>query len=135
MTLVDTNVLLDILSNDPVWFGWSADWMGERAESGPLFVNEVIVVELSARMESKKQVTEALRELSVAFERIPIDALFLAGQAFRRYRRSGGTRTGVLPDFFIGAHAQVTGVPILTRDTRRYRTYFPEVALIAPAGA
>ncbi|HEX5845087.1 MAG TPA: DNA-binding protein [Rhodoplanes sp.] len=87
---------------------------------------------MSARLETQAQVEEAIEELGVLLNRIPVKGLFLAGQTFRRYRRAGGVRTGVLPDFFVGAHAQVMGLPLLTRDLRRYRTYFPSVHLITP---
>jgi predicted nucleic acid-binding protein len=132
MTLVDTNVLLDILSNNPVWSEWSLRQLAQRAGLGPVNINEIVYAEISARMESQPEVDQALEDLYVGFDRMPMHALFLAGKAFGRYRSSGGVRTGVLPDFFIGAHAQVLGCPLLTRDVRRYRTYFPDVELITP---
>ncbi len=132
MTLVDTNVLLDVLSNDPRWSEWSLRHLARRAALGPLIVNEIVYAEMSARMESESQVKQALGNLDVGFDRVPRRALFLAGQSYSRYRSSGGIRSGVLPDFFIGAHAQVLGCPVLTRDVRRYRTYFPDVELITP---
>ena len=133
MTLVDTNVLIDVLSDDPNWRDWSQDRLEECSDEGPLLINEVVYAELSSRFAAEEQLDEAISELNVVLERSPKSALFLAGQAFERYRRAGGTRTGVLPDLFIGAHAQVGRLPILTRDVRRYRTYFPAVELIAPA--
>lgn len=132
MTLVDTNVLLDVLSRDRTWFDWSVAAMAACSRDGPLLINDVIYAELSACMSSQAKVDKAVEGLEVRLDRTPIDALFLAGQAFRRYREAGGVRTGVLPDFFIGAHAQAAGLSLLTRDTRRYRTYFPDVRLIAP---
>jgi len=132
MTLADTNVLLDVLSADSRWLEWSLLQLTRRAALGPVIINDIIYAEMSARMETEAELTEALAELEVQFERVPIRALFLAGKSCRRYRSSGGIRTGVLPDFMIGAHAHVIGCPILTRDTRRYRTYFPDVALITP---
>jgi predicted nucleic acid-binding protein len=132
MTLVDTNILLDILSGDPQWLDWSATMMARRAEMGPLYINDVIVAELSARMETERELDIALDALNVIIERTPKPALFLAGKAFRKYRNSGGTRTGVLPDMFIGAHALISHYAVLTRDTRRYGTYFPEVMLLTP---
>jgi predicted nucleic acid-binding protein len=132
VTLVDTNILLDILSGEPQWLDWSAAMMARRAELGPLYINDVIVAELSARMETERELDIALDTLKVIIERTPRAALFLAGKAFRKYRNSGGTRTGVLPDMFIGAHALVSRYAVLTRDTRRYGTYFPEVPLITP---
>jgi predicted nucleic acid-binding protein len=133
MTLVDTNVLLDVLSKDPIWLAWSVDALDARADVGELLINEVVYAELSARMSSEADVNVAVTRLNLEFKHAPKRALFLAGQQFRRYRELGGTRTGVLPDLFIGAHAHVLGCPILTRDIRRYRTYFPEVPLITPA--
>jgi predicted nucleic acid-binding protein len=132
MTLVDTNILLDILSGDPQWLDWSATMMARRAEMGPLYINDVIVAELSARMEIERELDVALDALNVIIERTPKPALFLAGKAFRKYRNSGGTRTGVLPDMFIGAHALISHYAVLTRDTRRYGTYFPEIMLLTP---
>jgi predicted nucleic acid-binding protein len=132
MTLVDTNVLLDVLSDDPRWSAWSVRQLAERSVLGPVTINDAIYAELSARMDSQAQLEQALGDLGVSFDRVPMRALFLAGQSYRRYRSSGGIRTGVLPDLFIGAHAYVVGCPILTRDVRRYRTYFPGVELITP---
>jgi predicted nucleic acid-binding protein len=132
MTLVDTNVLIDVLTHDPTWLDWSVEQMDRQAAHGPLIINEIIYAELSVGFSSEKAVADALDELAVEFLRTPIPALFLAGKVYLRYRQAGGIRTGVLPDFFIGAHAQVTGLPILTRDARRYRAYFPEVEVIAP---
>jgi predicted nucleic acid-binding protein len=132
MTLVDTNVLLDVLSNDPRWSEWSLRHLARRAALGPIIISDVIYAEMSVRMESQSQVERALGYLDVSFDRVPTRALFLAGKSYSRYRASGGIRTGVLPDFFVGAHAQVLGCPILSRDVRRYRTYFPDVELIAP---
>ena len=132
MTLVDTNVLLDIFSRDADWFSWSLENLETRSTEGALVINEVIYAELSARVETESILDELIAEVGVRLDRMPKSALFQAGKAFERYRRSGGTRTGVLPDFFIGAHAQVARLPILTRDIARYRTYFPNVGLIAP---
>jgi predicted nucleic acid-binding protein len=132
MTLVDSNVLLDVLSRDPRWLIWSVDALDAQAAGGPLLINEIVYAELSARMRSEAELDAAITALKVQFERSPLSALFLAGHVFRRYKTAGGTRVGVLPDLFIGAHAQVTGCPVLTRDARRYRTYFPDVALITP---
>jgi len=132
MTLVDSNVLADVLTGDPVWLTWSVEALDRRAALGPLFINEIIYSELSVRSDSPKALEGHLVALRVVLERTPKEALFLAGKVFRRYRSAGGVRTGVLPDFFIGAHAQVARLPILTRDVQRYRTYFPDVKLITP---
>jgi predicted nucleic acid-binding protein len=132
VTLVDTNVLIDILSDDPNWRPWSRDRLKERSALGPLLINEVVYSELSLGFTAEEQLDNEIWELNVVLQRSPKSALFLAGKAFERYRRAGGIRTGVLPDFFIGAHAQVAQWPLLTRDVRHYRAYFPNVALIAP---
>jgi predicted nucleic acid-binding protein len=133
VTLVDSNVFIDVWSNDPNWRAWSQRLLEERCGAGPLLINDVIYAELSARFAAEEQLDAEISELNVALERLPKPALFLAGRAYERYRRAGGTRTGVLPDFFIGAHAQVAQWPLLTRDLRRYHTYFPDVELITPA--
>ena len=99
MTLIDTNVLIDILSDDPNWRVWSVDRLNERTEHGPLLINDVVYAELSSRYSTEELLEEKILRLNVRLERIPKHALFLAGHAFERYRRTGGTRTGVLPDF------------------------------------
>jgi len=132
MTLVDTNVLLDLFTNDPIWADWSARQLDMAALHGRLVINGVVYAELSVRFEAVETLDAVLGEAGTVLEDIPRDALFLAGKAFQRYRAAGGRRTGVLPDFFIGAHAAIAKRPLLTRDVRRYRTYFPSVTLIAP---
>lgn len=132
MTLVDTNVLADVLTNDPTWYKWSAEALRRRAALGPLLINEIVYAELSVRADSEARLGKALTELDVVLVRTPTAALFLAGKIFYRYRTAGGLRTGVLPDFFIGAHAQIVEWPLITRDLRHYRTYFPKVELITP---
>ena len=133
MTLVDTNVLLDVLTNDPNWLSWSVANLRIQSIKGPLFINEVIYAEMAGHVSNEAELDASVQEFEVRFDRAPKSALFLAGETFRRYRRMGGIRTGVLADFFIGAHAQVLGCPVLTRDVRRCRTYFPDVVLITPA--
>lgn len=134
MTLVDSNVLIDFFTDDPVWSGWSLTKLREAASRGPLLINDVIFAEVSASFQKLETVEAGLRTLGVQTVPIPREALFLAGKAFVQYRRAGGVRTGVLPDFFIGAHAANAQLPLLTRDTRHYRTYFPTVELIVPDG-
>jgi predicted nucleic acid-binding protein len=124
--------LLDIFARDSSWSNWSVPHLDEAALNGPLLINDVIYAETSVGFRNVDDFDAALAELGVAVKPIPRLALFLAGKAFTQYRRAGGTRTGVLPDFFIGAHATVEGIPLLTRDARRYRHYFPTVELIAP---
>jgi hypothetical protein len=132
--LVDTNVLIDVLTDDPTWRSWSVDMLEWRAGQGALTITDVIYSELSPRFATETHLDAAMAELGVVLQRIPRQALFLAGRVFVQYRRAGGEGSNVLADFFIGAHAQVAQLAILTRDTRRYRTYFPDVELIAPEG-
>ena len=131
MILVDTNVLIDILSRDENWYCWSKAALVARSIEG-LLINEIVYAELAPRYESERTLDDAIAEFDLAFERAPKSALYAAGRTFDAYRRRGGTRTSLLPDFFIGAHAAAAGIPILTRYARRYQTYFPDVALIAP---
>lgn len=133
MTLVDTNVLLDVLTSDPDWAEWSLAALDAAALQGPLLINDVIYAELSVRFDRITALEAFLDDTGLELAPTPRPALFLAGKAFVRYRKVGGTRTGVLSDFFIGAHAAATGIPLLTRDVRRYRTYFPKVELISPS--
>jgi len=132
VTLVDTNILLDLFTNDPRWSSWSAWQLDRLSLDGPLSINEIVYAELSVSFAEPDDVDSALARIGVGLKQTPRAALFLAGRAFRLYRSSGGTKTGVLPDFFIGAHAATEGLPLLTRDPRHYRTYFPSVELIAP---
>jgi predicted nucleic acid-binding protein len=132
MLLVDTNVLIDVLENDPDWAEWSLTQLRHRAQLTPLAINPIIYTELSAAFSSMEMLDEALTTMDLRQLEIPRPALFLAGKAFARYRQQGGTKSNVLADFFIGAHAAVARLPLLTRDTRRYRNYFPTVELIAP---
>jgi predicted nucleic acid-binding protein len=134
VTLVDSNVLLDIFTRDPKWWEWSLMRLEEATVRGPLLINDVIYAETSVRFRGIGDFDATLEKAGVTFASIPRTALFLAGKAFTQYRSSGGIRTGVLPDFFIGAHAMVEGLPLLTRDARRYRNYYPKVVLVAPEG-
>lgn len=133
MVLVDTNVLLDVVTSDPEWADWSQNQLEAAALTQTLAINPVVYAELSVGFLAVEQVDALLQEARIVLEAIPREALFLAGKAFMRYRSRGGTRTGVLPDFFIGAHAAVLGIPLLTRDARRYADYFPKLELVAPA--
>jgi predicted nucleic acid-binding protein len=132
MTLVDTNVLLDVATNDARWTDWSLHQLDAAAIRGRVLINAVIYAELSIGYARIEEADRVLVGVGLHFSEIPRPALFLAGKAFQSYRARGGSRTGVLPDFFIGAHAAVAQIPLLTRDPRRYRTYFPSIALIAP---
>ncbi|WKA28818.1 type II toxin-antitoxin system VapC family toxin [Bradyrhizobium roseum] len=132
MTLVDSNVLLDIFTQTPGWWEWSLAQLEDAALEGPLLINDVIFAETSIRFPKIEDFEQALLDAGITVAPIPRMALFLAGKASVQYRNAGGVRSSVLPDFFIGAHAAVEKLPLLTRDTRRYRTYFPAVMLIAP---
>jgi predicted nucleic acid-binding protein len=130
--LVDSNVLFDYLSEDEDWFDWSSAMLSEAADRSRLFVNPIIFAEVSVGFDRIEDVEEALPGDYFGRAALPWEAAFLAAKVFERYRRAGGTRTTALPDFFIGAHAAVAGMTLLTRDARRYRTYFPKLKLIAP---
>jgi predicted nucleic acid-binding protein len=130
--LVDANVLLDVMTEDARWLAWSAEAIERAANRYRLVINPVIYAEVSIRYSRIEDLDAALPKAMFDREAIPYEATFLAGKAFFAYRRRGGTKSLPLPDFFIGAHAAVLGAAILTRDTRRYATYFPGVRLIAP---
>ena len=133
MTLVDSNVLLDVVTDGEAWADWSQGQLEQAASVGPLVINDVVYAEISTRYAAVEDVDAMLRNLDIEVVAIPRSALFLAGKAYLRYRSVGGQRTGVLADFFIGAHAAVERRPLLTRDSRRYRTYFPTIELITPS--
>jgi predicted nucleic acid-binding protein len=132
VTLVDSNVLLDLFIQTPGWWEWSVARLEDAARQGPLLVNDVIFAETSIRFSVIEDFEAALSQAGITVAPIPRMALFLAGKASIQYRNAGGARSSVLPNFLIGAHAAVAQLPLLTRDTRRYRTYFPTVTLIAP---
>ena len=130
--LVDTNVWLDVINNDPIWFEWSADQLDRVAHQGKAAINVVIFAELSVRYQRMEDFENAISTFAIERLALPFEAGFLAAKAFQQYRKRTGTRPGTLPDFFIGAHAAVSNLPLLTRDPRRYAKYFPKVRLIAP---
>ena len=130
---MDTNVLLDVVLDDPRWSTWSLKALETAQARDTLAVNAVIYSELSIAFARIEELEQVLTEGGLALEPIPREALFLAGKAFTKYRKRQGVKTNVLPDFFIGAHAAVTDSAILTRDVGRYRAYFPTVTLITPA--
>lgn len=132
MLLVDTNVLVDVLEDDPEWSDWSINQLRSQAKIHRLAINPVIYSELSLTFSSAEALDLTINDLGLAMIEIPRAALFLAGKAFTRYRRQGGKKQNVLSDFFIGAHAAVSDFPILTRDSRRYTSYFPGIILITP---
>ena len=132
MTLVDTCILLDVVQPDPVWGEWSLAQLELAAERGPLVINPVIYAEFAAGYATIEAAELALAGLEMRLEELPREALFVAGRAYRQYRERGGIRAGVLADFFVGAHAAVRAMPVLTRDVSRIRSYFPTVVLISP---
>lgn len=131
-TLVDTNVILDVLTEDGEWADWSTSMLTDAANRGPTYINPIIYAEVSVGYDRIEEVESALP--AEYFIRLPLpwDAGFLAAKIFARYRRRGGTRRSPLPDFYIGAHAAVAGLTLLTRDPKRYRTYLPKLNLICP---
>ncbi|MBV8574372.1 MAG: type II toxin-antitoxin system VapC family toxin [Acetobacteraceae bacterium] len=132
MILVDTNVLVDIVSDDPLWAEWSQRHLTLAAAEDQLAINDIVYAELSIRFATIEELDAMIRDAHLVSAAIPRLALFLAGKAFQRYRYAGGVKTGVLPDFFIGAHAVISASTLITRDAARYRTYFPGIMLIAP---
>ena len=132
MLLVDSNVLIDVLEDDPDWCDWSIRQLRDQSRIHELAINPIIYAELSLTFSTVEALDRAVTGLNLKLAEIPRPALFLAGKAFARYRREGGTKGNVLADFFIGAHAAVAACPLLTRDAGRYGKYFPGVALIAP---
>jgi predicted nucleic acid-binding protein len=132
ITLVDSNVILDLVTDDPKWFRWSSEALTRAADESTLAINPLIFTEVSIGFATVEELEQLLP--SEEFDRLdlPYEAAFLAGKAFLAYKRKGGKRSAPLADFYIGAHAAVAGMRLLTRDARRYRTYFPTVDLIAP---
>ncbi|NJL09736.1 MAG: type II toxin-antitoxin system VapC family toxin [Calothrix sp. SM1_7_51] len=130
--LVDSNIILDIVTEDPNWFDWSANKLAEYAEQTQLNINPIIYAEVSIGFEKIEEVESILPINFFHRQDLPWEAAFLAGKCFVQYRQKGGTKQSPLPDFYIGAHAAVTGMILLTRDVNRYRTYFPNLELIIP---
>ena len=130
--LVDANIILDIVTEDPKWFDWSSSVLAHCSEEGKLWINPIIYAEVSVHFERMEELDALFSSHSIERLPLPWDAGFLAGKCFLKYRQRGGVRESTLPDFFIGAHAAVAGMSVLTRDQRRYRTYFPKLNVIAP---
>ena len=130
--LVDSNVLLDVLTEDARWAGWSSEALAEQGDRDLLAINPVIYSEVSIGFARIEELEAALPPQTFHRLALPWEAAFLAGKSFLAYRRRGGARSSPLPDFYIGAHAAVAGLRLLTRDARRYRTYFPRIELVAP---
>ena len=132
MLLVDTHVLVDVLQDDPQWANWSIGQMRAQASLHQLAINPVIYAEISLSFSTLEALDRVVATLALELRQIPRPALFLAAKAYAQYRKRGGTRLQVLPDFFIGAHAAVERWPLLTRDASRFRTYFPTLEVLAP---
>lgn len=132
MTLVDSNVLLDIFTADTDWLPWSQSALTEALLEGPVLINQLVYAEVSVAYGNLKELDGVLSRLKIQRADLPWEAAHVAGQAFLKYRRQCGVKVSPLPDFYIGAHAQVAGLVLLTRDVNRYRSYFPKVKLIAP---
>jgi len=130
--LLDSNVLLDVLEEDPDWYAWSAAALARAADAGELVINPIVYAEVSVGFERIEDMEALMPPEDFVRAALPWEAAFLAGKCFLAYRRAGGDRRSPLPDFFIGAHAAVEGLTLVTRDARRYRTYFPTVDIIAP---
>ncbi|MCZ6794062.1 MAG: type II toxin-antitoxin system VapC family toxin [Planctomycetota bacterium] len=130
--LVDSNVILDVATEDAVWLKWSSETLSYWTEQEPLVINPVIYAEVSIGFDRVEDLDSAAPDEFFRRDPIPWEAAFLAGKCFLAYRRRGGIKRSPLPDFFIGAHAAVTGMRLLTRDAQRYKTYFPRLALITP---
>lgn len=135
MIFIDTNILIDVAIGNPTWADWSHQALTSAHARGPLLINTIVYAEFAVGFESQSDCDAEIKKFDLTMAEMPVSAAFRAAQAFRLYRRSGGVRTSALPDFFIGAHASVATAPLLTRDARRYRTYFPELTLIAPEEA
>lgn len=133
-TLVDTNVLLDIFTDDPRWADWSGQALAEARDAGALVVNPIVYAEVSVRFDRIEELDEALPAADFLREELPYPAGFLAGKAYATYRTQGGTKRSPIADFYIGAHAAVCGYRLLTRDGARFRTYFPKLELLTPGG-
>lgn len=131
-TLVDSNVLLDIATDDPIWVDWSAEALARAIDLGPICINPIVYAEVSARFDRVEDLDSFLPATGFRRDALPYPAGFVAAKAFLTYRRRGGTRRTPLPDFYIGAHAAVSRYRLLTRDAKRYRTYFPTLELHSP---
>ncbi len=130
--LVDSNVILDIFLDDPTWADWSESVLADHSVHTTLYINSIVYTEVSIGFEKIEELESAIHKGGFQMLAVPKEALFLAGKAYLQYRKSRGTRTSLLPDFYIGAHAAVLALDLITRDVNRYRTYFPTVRLICP---
>lgn len=130
--LVDTNILIDVLNNEPRWADWSIHQLRVQSKIHVLSINPIIYSELSSAFTKIEDLDDVVQVMGLKYVQLPKPALFLAAKAFQAYRKKGGTKHNILGDFFVGAHAAVSRMPVLTRDTQRYTTYFPSVQLVSP---
>ena len=130
--LVDTNILIDVLNNEPRWADWSIHQLRVQSKIHVLSINPIIYSELSSAFTKIEDLDDVVQVMGLRYVQLPKPALFLAAKAFLAYRKKGGTKHNILGDFFVGAHAAVSRMPVLTRDTQRYKTYFPSVQLVSP---
>jgi len=130
--LIDSNVLLDVITEDPVWYQWSSHALSHAVRDGAVFINPIVYAEVSVGYDRIEELDARLPSTVIRRASLPFPAGFLAAKAHQSYRRRGGTRSSTLPDFFVGAHAAIEGLTLVTRDARRYRTAFPTLALLAP---
>lgn len=132
MIMVDSNVMLDVVTADPQWSDWSLSHLETAVANGPVLADPIVYAELAVRFDRIEALEEVASDIGLIVASPPREALFAAGQAFRAYRARGGPRNAILPDLLIGAHAAVLDVPLLTRDPRRFRSYFPKLTLLSP---
>ena len=132
--LVDANVLLDVMTEDSTWGDWSANMIADLSEAHVLVINPIIYAEISVRFERIEDLESAIEESGLERRPLPWEAAFLAGKCHLKYRRQGGIKRSPMPDFYIGAHAAVEQLPLLTRDAKRFRAYFPRLDLLCPSG-
>lgn len=132
MVLIDSNVLIDLFTDNPSWADWSQTTLEKYSSVHRMLINPIIYSEISIGFERIEELEDVLREIEIEISEIPKEALFLAGKAFLKYKKSGGSKSLPLPDFFIGAHAGVLDIPLMTRDARRFKSYFPTVKIISP---
>ena len=130
--LVDSCILLDLFTDDPHWADWSEQILDQYSQTNTLYINSIIYTEISIGFDKIEEVEKAISKLGIKVLEIPREALFLTGKAFVKYRKNKGTKNSPLPDFFIGAHAAVSQFNLITRDSAKYKTYFPQVRLIHP---
>jgi predicted nucleic acid-binding protein len=132
LVMVDSNVLIDVLENDPAWYPWSSEQLEPLIASQRAVINSIIYVEIAANFATIEALEHAISEYGLVREELPWEAAFMASQAYKLYRKRGGAKRSPLPDFYIGAHAALAGYPLVTRDPDRYRRYFARLKLIAP---